>query len=158
MGWIGRVRCKKFLYDSVALTCALVAHVRPILHWSSCSNETIQNAPNMSLSAIGWIGCARCERFPRDFVAPTWALIAVVPHILHRCSCSKETVRNAPKHEFECNRVDRVRSMRMILTRLRCMNLCTNCALIAPVRHVLHQISCSNEMVRNATKDEFGVH
>jgi hypothetical protein len=30
-------------------------------------------------------------------------------------------------------------------------------ALIAPVRPILHQSSCSNKMVRNATKHEFGV-
>ena len=33
---------------------------------------------------MGWIGCVRCEKFQRDFVARTVAPI----------------VRNAPKHEF----------------------------------------------------------
>ena len=45
MGWIGWVRCKKFRCDFVAQTFALIAPVQPVLHRVSCSNETIQNAP-----------------------------------------------------------------------------------------------------------------
>src|SRR6185312_5356296 len=44
-----------------------------------------------------WIGCVRCENIQRDFVARTFALIAPVQPILHRVSCSKEMVPNAPK-------------------------------------------------------------
>jgi len=39
---------------------------------------------------------------------------------------------NAPKHEFLSNGVDRVRSLRKILTRLRGTNFCTISARFAP--------------------------
>jgi hypothetical protein len=47
-----------------------------------------------------WIGCVHCEKFRRDFVLRTFALIAPVWPVLHRLSCTNETVRNTPKHEF----------------------------------------------------------
>jgi len=47
---------------------------------------------------MGWIWCVRCEKSQRDFVARTLALIAPVHPILHRVSCSYETIPNAPKH------------------------------------------------------------
>jgi hypothetical protein len=47
---------------------------------------------------MGRIGCARCEKSRRDFVARTFALIALVDPVLHRVSCSYETIPNAPKH------------------------------------------------------------
>ena len=45
MGWIECVLCKKFRCDFMAQTCALVAPVQPVLHWGSCGNETLTNAP-----------------------------------------------------------------------------------------------------------------
>jgi hypothetical protein len=50
---------------------------------------------------------------------------------------------------FGSNGVDRVRSFQKILTRLRLG------ALLARVRLVSHQLSCSNETVRYAPKHEF---
>ena len=47
---------------------------------------------------MGWIGCVRCEKSRRDFVARTFALIALVHNDLHRVSCSYEMIPNAPKH------------------------------------------------------------
>jgi hypothetical protein len=49
---------------------------------------------------MGWIGCVCRKKFRRDFVAPTYPLIAPVGPVLHRSLCSYETVRNAMKHEF----------------------------------------------------------
>jgi hypothetical protein len=49
------------------------------------------------------------------------------------------------------NGVDRVRSLRKIPTRLCLANFCVNGSSLAS----LHQLSCSNEMVRNAPKYEF---
>jgi hypothetical protein len=66
---------------------------------------------NMSLSPIGWIGCVHCEKFRRDFVGRTNAVFAPVWCNLHRSWCSNGMVRNAPKHKFESNRVDRVHSL-----------------------------------------------
>jgi hypothetical protein len=47
-----------------------------------------------------WIGRVRCEKFRRDFVKRTCALMTPVRPVLHRLSWSNETVRNTPKHEF----------------------------------------------------------
>jgi hypothetical protein len=55
MWWISCVRCKKFQHDFVARTCALIAPVRPFLRRSSCSNETVQNAPKHEFG-IQWGG------------------------------------------------------------------------------------------------------
>ena len=46
------------------------------------------------------------------------------------------------------NGVDWVHSLRKIRRRLRG----TTFTLIAPVQPILHRVSCSNEMVQNATK------
>ena len=68
-----------------------------------------------------WIGCIRSEKFRRDFVARTFALIAPVRPVLHRISCSKEMIPNAPKHyethqkmSLESNGLDRVHLLRVI--------------------------------------------
>src|SRR6185369_16291721 len=45
-----------------------------------------------------WIGCVRCEKSRRDFVARTFALISPVHSVLHRVSCSYETITDEPKH------------------------------------------------------------
>jgi len=52
---------------------------------------------------MGWIGCVRCEKFQRDFVART---VAPVDPICTECCRAKngpkctQIVWNAPKHEF----------------------------------------------------------
>ena len=104
-----------------------------------------------------WIGCLRCEKFQRDFVAWTFALIAPVRFDLHRVSCSNEMVSNAHKHyethqnmglgsngmvpnankHYEThqnmsigfNGMDWVPSLRKIPTRLHCTNFCINCTI-----------------------------
>ena len=100
--WIGCLRCEKFRRDFVARTFAFFAPVVPDLHRVLCSNEIVQMHPkyyethkNMSLGSIVWIGCLRCEKFRRDFVARTILLIAPVQA---RVLCSNEMVSNAPKH------------------------------------------------------------
>ena len=72
---------------------------------------------------MGWIGCVHCEKTRFDFVARIFALIAPVHTILHRVSCSYETITNAPKHNetyenisLGSNGVDWVRSLRKIPT------------------------------------------
>jgi hypothetical protein len=105
MGWIECVLCEKFWCDFMAQTCALIASVQPVLHRVSCNNETLTNAlkhykmlRNMSLVPMGWIEWVLCEKFRCDFRAQTCALIAPVQPVLHRVSCSNETLTNAPKH------------------------------------------------------------
>ena len=70
---------------------------------------------------MGWIGCGRCEKSRRDFVARTFALIAPVDPFLHRVSYSYEIIPNAPKHYamhqnmmLGSNGVDRVHLLRII--------------------------------------------
>ena len=91
----------------------------------------IQNAPrhytthqNMSLgSKMRRIGCVRCVKSKRDFVARTFSLIVLIHTVLHRVSCIHETITNAPKHNetyenmsLGSNGVDWVRSLRKIPT------------------------------------------
>jgi len=104
---------------------------------------------------MGWIGCARCEKFLCNFVAQTFALIAPIQPILHRVSCNNEMVPNAPKHyetqqnmSLGSNWVDRVH----LSQKFRCNFLARTFALIVPVRPVLHRVSCSNKMIPNAPK------
>ena len=140
MGWIGWVRCKKFRCDFVARPFALIALAQPVLHRVSCSNETIQNATKhykmhqyMSLDSnegdrvcslwkitmrlLGTNLCINCTIYTR--FAPSFVY---------------ETLPNAPKHyemhqnmSLGSNGVDRVRSLRKILIRLRGKNICINC-------------------------------
>jgi hypothetical protein len=81
-----------------------------------------------------WIGCVHCNKSRRDFVACTFALIAPVHTILHRVSCSYETIPNTPKHyvmhqnmSLGSNGADWVRSLQKIPTWLRGTNFCINC-------------------------------
>ena len=105
MGRIGCVCCKKLQCNFMTQTCALIAPVQPILHRVLCSNDTLPNAPkhyemlqNMSLDPMGWIECVLCEKFRCDFMAQTCALIATVQPVLHRVSCSNETLPNTTKN------------------------------------------------------------
>jgi len=123
MEWIRCIRCVNFRCDFVARTFALIAPVLPVLHQALCSNKTIQNAQKhygmqqyKSLGSNGVGGCIHCVKFQNDFMAQTCALIAPVQPILHRVSCSNETLSNAPKHyetlqnmSLGSNGVDRVR-------------------------------------------------
>ena len=82
---------------------------------------------------MGWIGCVRCEKSGSDFVAQTFAMIALVHPVLHQVSCSYEMIPNASKHyethqnmSLGSNGVDGVRWLRKITMRLRGMNFCIN--------------------------------
>ena len=63
------------------------------------------------------------KKLQREFVARTFALIALVHPVLHRVSCSYDTITNAPNHyethqnmSLGSNGVDQVRSLRKITT------------------------------------------
>jgi hypothetical protein len=53
MAWIACVCCERFQHDFVARTFALISPVRPILHQSSCDNETVRNAPKQEFG-VQW--------------------------------------------------------------------------------------------------------
>ena len=88
-------------------------------------------------------------------MARTSALIAPVQPILHRVSCSNETLPNAPKHyemhqymSLGFNGVNRVRSLWKIPMRFHGTNLCINCTSSTHFASSL----CSNETLPNAPK------
>ena len=104
---------------------------------------------------MGRIGCIRCEKSRRDFVARTFALIAPVHPVLHQVSCNYETIPNAPKHyerhqnmSLGYNGVDQVRS----LQKIKCDFVARNFVLIEPVQYVLQQVSCSYRTIPIAPK------
>ena len=81
-----------------------------------------------------WIGCVRCEKSRRDFVAQTFALIAPVHPVMHRVSCCYKMFWNAPKYytthqnmSLWSNVADWVRSLRKIPAWLRGMYFSINC-------------------------------
>ena len=85
----------------------------------------------------------------------TSTLIALVQPVLHRVSCSNETLPNAPKyyetHQNMCLGtigMDQLRSLQKIPMRLRG----TNFRLVAPVQPVLYRASCSNKTIETASK------
>ena len=97
---------------------------------------------------MGWIGCARCEKFLCNFVAQTFALIAPIQPILHRVSCNNEMFPNAPKHyetqqnmSLGTNGVHLVR----LLQKFRCDFVAQTFVLIVPIWPVLHRVSCSKK-------------
>ena len=47
---------------------------------------------------MGWIRCVLCEKLEYDFMARTFALIALVQYVLQQVSCSYETITDEPKH------------------------------------------------------------
>ena len=139
---VDRVRSlQKFRCEFVSRTSALIVPVQIVLHRVSYSNETLPNAPKhyethqyMSLGLNGWSGGVPCEKLWCDFMARTFALIAPVQPILHRVSCSNETIQYAPKHyemhqnmSLWSNGMDRVHSLRQIPIRLLGTNFSINC-------------------------------
>ena len=72
-------------------------------------------------------------------MARTFALIAPIPPVLHRVSCSYETIPNASKHyethqnmSLESNGVNQVRSLR----KIQCDFVAQNLVLIEPVHYI----------------------
>ena len=158
----------------MARTFALIAPVHPVLHQVSCSYETIPIAhkhfethQNMSLGSNGVDQMRSLHKIQCDFVARTFVLIAPVHPILHRVSCSYETIPNAPKHyathpnmSLRSNGADWVRSLRKIRKRLHGTNICINCTNLprsAPSLMKLRNIKKCTQTLYNARKVEFRV-
>jgi hypothetical protein len=88
-----------------------------------------------------WIGSVRCEKFRHDFVARTFALIALVWRVLQLVWCRSETVPNAPKRKethqnmrLWSNGLDWKRLLWKILTRHHGTKFCINCTNLACFR------------------------
>jgi hypothetical protein len=172
MGWIGCILWENFRHDFVAcITCTSLAHFAPsfaaVIKQSQMHLNTMKRSKTCGYGPMQWIGCARCEKLWRDFVAWTFALIAPVQPVLHRVYCRNKTIPNAPGH-YETHQnlslgsygLDRVCSLRKFLTQLRGTNFCINCtnsAHFAPrFMHSRNGPKCT-QTLRNATKHEFGV-
>ena len=116
---------------------------------------------------MGLIGCVRCEKSRRDFVAQTFALIAPVHPVLHRVSYSSETIWNAPKYyathqnmSLRSNVADWVHSLQKILVWLCGMYFCINCTsshYFAPSFMELRNDPKCTQTLNNAPKHEFRV-
>jgi len=104
---------------------------------------------------MGWIGCICCKKFRCDFMSRTFALIAPLQSVLHRVYCLNETFQNPAEH-YETLKNMILGSIGWIgcsrFEKFRSDFVARAFALIAPVQPVLHQVSCSNEMVPNAPK------
>src|SRR6185437_8880270 len=104
---------------------------------------------------MGWTGCVRREKSWCDFVARTFALIALVHPVLHRVSCGYETLPNAPKH-YETHQ-NMILGSNGVIWCVHCKKLqrefmARTFVLIEPVQYVLQQVSCIYEMIPNASK------
>ena len=113
------------------------------------------------------LGAFIARKSRRDFVAHTFALIAPIHTVLHRFSCSSETIPNAPKHyathqniRSGSNGVDWVRSLRKIPTWLRGTNFCINCTsspcFASSFMQLWNDPKCTQTLC-NAPKHEFRV-
>ena len=103
----------------------------------------IPNAPkhyeihrNMSLGSnrVDWDCPLKKSR--HHIVAQIFALIARAHRVLHRISCSYETIPNAPKYYKG--------PMGWIG--------CVRCKKFAPIHRILHRVSCGYEIIPNAPK------
>ena len=117
--------------------------------------KTTKRTEKLVQGTMGWIGCIRCKQSRRDIVTRTFALIAPVHPVLHKVSCSYETIPNAPKHyethqnmSLGSNGVDQVRS----LQKIQCDFVARTFVLIEPVQYVLKQVLCSYGTIPNAPK------
>ena len=100
-------------------------------------------------------GAFVAKNFRCDFIAQTCPLLAPFQPIVHRISCSNETLPNAP-NTTKCSKtwvwgpMGWIRCVRC--EKFQCDIMAQICALIALVQPVLHQVSCSNGTLTNTPK------
>ena len=120
----------------------------------------VRNAPKHELR-VQWsgLGAFVAKKSRRDFVARTFASMAPVHTVLHRVSCSYETMPNAPKHyathqnmSLGSNVVDWVRSLWKILTWLCGTNFCINCSSSHHFAPSFMQLRNNNRWTQNTMK------
>jgi hypothetical protein len=103
----------------------------------------------------GVSGAFVAKNFLCDFIAQACLIIAPVQPILHRISCSNETLKTA-SNTTKCSKSWVWGPMGWIgcvrCEKFRCDFMAQTCALIALVQPVLHQVSCSNGTLTNTPK------
>jgi len=130
----------KLQCEFVAQTFVLIATVQYVLQQVSCSDETIPNAPkyyetdrNISLGSNGvdWVHSLR--KISTWLHGTNFCINCSSSPLLHRVSCSYETIQNAPKHNethqnmsLGSNGVDQVRLSWKITMCLRGTKFCIN--------------------------------
>ena len=129
--------------------------------------NSMQRTKTWVYGAMGRIGCVRCEKSRCDFMARTFVLIAPVQPVLHRVSCSYETITDEHKHyetyqnmSLGSNGVDWVCSLRKIPMWLRGMNFGINCNsspyFASSFMYLRNDPKCTQTLY-NAPKHEFRV-
>jgi hypothetical protein len=112
--WIGCVRCKKSWHVFVARTFVIIALVHPVLHWVSCSYETIPNASkhyetdqNMSLGSNGVVQVHSLQKMTTwlhgtNFSINCTSSLCFASSFMQLQNNPKciEIMWNRPKHEF----------------------------------------------------------
>ena len=129
--------------------------------------NTMQRTKTWIYGPMGRLGWVRREKSRHDFLARTFALIAPVHPVLHRVSCSYETIPNASKYcetdrniGLGSNRVVWVRSLREMPTWLRGTHFCINCTSshrFAPSFMHLRNDNRWTQTLWNLPKHEFRV-
>jgi len=129
--------------------------------------NTTKRTETLVYRPMGWIGCIRCEKSHRDFMARTFVWIVRVQYVFQQVSCSYEMIPNAPKYNkidriisLASNGVDLVHSLRKILTSLRGTNFCINCTsspYFAPSFMQLRNDPKCTQTLWNTPKHEFRI-
>ena len=162
MEWVGCIRCEKFQNDFMAQTCALISPIQPILHWVSCSNEILPNAPkhnethtNMSLGSNWVCRVHSLRKIPKRLHGPNLCINCTSSTHFPLSFVYHETLPNASKYN-EMHQNMSLGSNGWIgcvrCEKFQCDFVARTFALIAPVQPILHQASCSNETIQNAPK------
>ena len=104
---------------------------------------------------MGWIRCVRCKKLQCDFVGRTFVLIAPVQYVLHQLHAH---TKRSQMHPNTMKRTETLVQGPMGWIRCVCCKklqrdfVGRTFVLIAPVQYVLHQRSCTYEMIPNAPK------
>ena len=157
MVWIGSVSCEKFEKDIMARTFSLIALVWCVLQHVSCSSKTVPNAPkrkethqNMSLGSNG------VDRDAKNSDTTLWQNFCINCTSMARFAASLakrfQMHPNGKKRTKTC-----VYGLMVWIGSVRCEKfrldfVAQTFALIAPIWHVLQQVSCSRKTVPNAPK------
>ena len=129
----------------MARTFALIIPVWRVLQQVSCNSETVPNAPkqketkqNLSLGSNSVDREHSLQKILARHGGMNFCINSTSLALLHQVSCSSETVQNAPEQKethqnmsLGSNGVDRERSLRKIITRLRGTNFYINCTSLA---------------------------
>ena len=91
------------LWINSTISAHFASSLRAVPKQSKMLPNTTKHTKTWAYGPMGWIGCVRYQKFWCDFVGRTFALIAPVQPVLHRVSCSNETIQKAPKHSKHIN-------------------------------------------------------